>query len=478
MQVATLSALACILTLTGCPDPDPVDPDAGDYKDQPFQVWVADASANAVCVDSAGMVYATGMTTASGQGKGDVLRPGYPGGEAGYVVKIAPDGSVLRFTYLGGERTEGYAIAATDDGVIVGGATNDQSFPAKNAYQSAYHPGSSGNCFITYLGKDLKTIRYSTFIGGGSQHAGDSNDGSAVKTIRANPKTGEAVFLASSQDMDFPLGENGRCMIGRANSVGYDIYEMPYTYGYNLPPCWARVIIGRITRDGEYRGINVGGYEPDTTSGPLALGSDGSVYLGARCKSGGPLLWATTPGSYRTSIYQQGQTYFDGCAAKLSPSGSSLAYSTFIGGHAQNDMMAGCVDSAGQFILAGRTKASDYPVTSDAFQNKNNGSYDWTITRFNSAGSALVFSTYLGGSNGDAPSGIALDSQGRAWVCGYGGGGGFTSGAVVARLDFCTKTLDLIPLSGQDATDICLSSSHAILAITDGDSGQIRKLAQ
>lgn len=477
-QIKTLAVALCLFALTGCPKPDPSDPDVGDYADIEFQVWIVDATCNAVCVDSAGMVYATGMTTASGQGKGDVLRPDYPGGEAGYVVKYAPDGTRLRFTYLGGNRTEGYAIAATDDGVIVGGATNDPAFPTKNAYQPAYHPGSAGNCFVAYLGKDLKAIRYSTYIGGGSEHAPDSCDGSGVKTLRADPKTGEAVFLASSQDMDFPLGKDGLCLIGKAQGAGYQAIRQPYAYGYNLPPCWSRVIVGRIGKDGEYRGVNVGGYEPDTTSGPLALGSDGSVYLGARCKSGGPLLWATVPGSYRTTIYQQGQTYFDGCAAKLSSSGSMLAYSTFLGGHGQNDMMAGAVDSSGRFILAGRTKAGDYPVTADAFQSKLAGAYDWTITRLDSDGTALTFSSYLGGSGTDAPSSAALDSAGRLYICGYGGGGGLPSGAVLARLDLSAHALDLIPLSGQDAGDICLSRSHAILAITDGDNGQIRKISQ
>jgi hypothetical protein len=283
-----------------------------------------------------------------------------------------------------------------------------------NAFQDTYHPGSQANCFLTKLDTALKKMAYSTFAGGGSNHAADSANGSSIKTIRAKGTT--AYFIISSQDNDFPLGDDGVSIMGNPLLVGFNIWPMSCAYGCAMsPPVWSRVIVGQISKDGDYQATNFGGYQPESSSGALAV-DDNGVYIGARCKPGGPLLWATVYGSYRTTTIATNQSWFDGAAAKLNSNLRSPVWSSYLGGHGQNDFVSAVVD-AGCLILLGKTKATDYP-TKNPIQSKNAGDYDWTITKINGNGSALDFSTYLGSKGGDDPVEIRIDEQKRLWIVG------------------------------------------------------------
>ena len=118
----------------------------------------------------------------------------------------------------------------------------------------------------------------------------------------------------------------------------------------------------------------------------------------------------------------------DAFVAKLNASGSALVYSTFIGG---SDMEFGrriAIDAAGNAYLTGQTKSSNFPVTANAFDRTLNippncprcatDNTDGFVTKLNATGSALVYSTYLGGTEYDSPRGIAVDPGGNAYVIG------------------------------------------------------------
>ena len=391
------------------------DPDSGDYANAPFAVWLDNTTINAIDVGGDGFIYATGTTNNPGLGGGDggVWGADFTGNGSTFILKYAPDGQRLRGTYLATGKGEGITIDASGN-VIVGGSTNDPNWPTKNAFQDTYHPGSAGNCFVTKLGPGLKDMTYSTYIGGGSNHAGDSNDGSSVKTMVA--MDGTAYFIISSQDNDFPLGKNGLSIMGQPNDPGYSIWPMECAYGCNMsPPVWSRVIVGRMSPDGDYTGICLGGYEPDTTSGALAVDANG-IYTGCRFKWGGQLRFATSTGAYRTEAYQSGQSYFDCAASKISRDFDNLIYSTYIGGRNQNDLMSSVVKD-GCLILLGKTRSTDYP-TVNPIQGHNSGDYDWTITKLAGDGRSLIASTYYGTGGDDNPREICIDESGRLWIVG------------------------------------------------------------
>jgi hypothetical protein len=156
----------------------------------------------------------------------------------------------------------------------------------------------------------------------------------------------------------------------------------------------------------------------------LAVDSGGNVYLAGQA---GP-DFAVTPGAFQT-VSAGG---FDAFAAKLDPTGSSLLYSTFIGGSNDDSALDIAVDGSGNAHLCGETQSADFPATSQALQPAHaGGSFDAFALKLNAAGMTLNYATYLGGKNNDRGQGITLDSAGNAYVTGASDSGNFptTEGA-------------------------------------------------
>jgi hypothetical protein len=104
--------------------------------------------------------------------------------------------------------------------------------------------------------------------------------------------------------------------------------------------------------------------------------------------------------------------------AEINPAGSALVYSTYLGGGATDTGSSIAVDSSGNAFVTGQATAGDFPTTLGAFQTTFNGPSDAFVAEVNPSGSALYYSTYLGGSAADHGYGIALDSSENLYVTG------------------------------------------------------------
>ena len=109
----------------------------------------------------------------------------------------------------------------------------------------------------------------------------------------------------------------------------------------------------------------------------------------------------------------------DAFVAKLNAAGSALVYATFLGGDNYDKGYGIAVDSSGSAYVTGYTDSADFPTTPGSFDTTFNGISDAFMAKLNAPGSALVYSTFLGGGNEDAGRGIAVDSSGNAYVTGY-----------------------------------------------------------
>ena len=169
-----------------------------------------------------------------------------------------------------------------------------------------------------------------------------------------------------------------------------------------------------------------GGLDPNgaTAINAAAFDPAGNLYLaGSTSQTDFPV----TPGALITAINTAPAYVPKGFVAKLTPAGQqtppyTLAYSTLLGGQPSGNSLAAtyisalAVDSNGVVTVAGYTYASDFPVTSGAFQTQFQGAYsDGFITRLNAGGTGLIWSTLLGETT---PGGIALDSSGNVVVAG------------------------------------------------------------
>src|SRR5439155_5776765 len=92
--------------------------------------------------------------------------------------------------------------------------------------------------------------------------------------------------------------------------------------------------------------------------------------------------------------------------------------STYLGGNSEDGDWRIAVDASGNAYVAGFTSSSNFPTTAGTFQTTNGGDYDAFVTKLNPTGSALVYSTYLGGSSHEEGRGIAVDASATAYVDG------------------------------------------------------------
>jgi hypothetical protein len=200
----------------------------------------------------------------------------------------------------------------------------------------------------------------------------------------------------------------------------------------------------------------------------IAVASDGSVYVAGGTWSES---FVTTPGAFDTSHNGLRDIFI----TKLNPAGTEVLYSTFLGGMMQEEAVALALDANGNVTLTGWTTSTDFYTSDGAYDTEHNGGFwDTFVAQVNASGSAVTYSTFIGGDEDDKGTAVALDSSGRAYVTGYtrsanfpvtadaldnGYGGGTCSAtpcydAFIARLTASGNTLEYATFFGSDNEDV------------------------
>jgi len=368
--------------------------------------------ANAIAVDSSGNAYVTGYTASVDF---PVVNPvqGTPGGgtcsEDGtatpcfdaFVSKLNSTGTALVYsTYLGGSDEDyGASVAVDSSGdTYVAGYTYSTNFPVQNALQ----PNNAGgvDAFVTELSPDGASLIYSTYWGGSLDDVGT---GIAVDS------NGNAYLSGYTESTDFPVTS------GAFQTVYGDGAHNGFVVKFNS----GGAQVGYSTY--------LGG-SGDDYAYAAAVDSAGDAYVtGATNSTNFPTLNALQPNYAGGQCAVAPNTFpcFDAFISKLNPAGSALLFSTYLGGTGSDYGYAIALDSSHDAYITGYTTSQNFPITSGAFQSVFGGSYDVFVAKLNSSGSALGYSTYLGGSGTQVAYGIAVDSNGAAYVTGYNYGGNF-----------------------------------------------------
>jgi hypothetical protein len=156
----------------------------------------------------------------------------------------------------------------------------------------------------------------------------------------------------------------------------------------------------------------------------LALDAEGDAYVVGIADS---TDFPTTTGALQRINRGAAKHASNAFVTKLNPEGSALIYSTYLGGSGYNTIygdgaVAVALDSSRNAVIAGYATSTDFPVSKGAFQQTKHSTGEITsafLTELNDAGDQIVYSTYLGGSGDDIPSGLAVDESGNAYLAGY-----------------------------------------------------------
>jgi len=336
-----------------------------------------------IAVDGAGNAYVTGETGSIDFPTQNPWQPANAGGWDAFVAVLNPTGSGLVYsTYLGGSGYDGGNRIAVDGSgrAYVTGVTNSiDDFPTQNALQQNYGGGWT-DAFVAVLNPTGSGLVYSTYLGGSDW---DYGWGIAVDGA------GNAYVTGETDSIDFPTQNPWQ----PANAGGWDAFVAV------LNPTGSNLVYSTYLGGSDGEGGN-------------RIAVDG---IGRACVTG----WTDSSGDFPTqNAWQQGYGGAqDAFVTVFDPTGSGLVYSTYLGGSGWDSGEGIAVDDTGQVYVTGGTGSGDFP-TQDPLQVANAGDADVFVTVFNSSGSGLVYSTYLGGSGWDVGFAIAVDGAGNAYVTG------------------------------------------------------------
>ena len=338
----------------------------------------------AIAVDGSGNAYVTGFTSSTDFPSGNSIQNKFGGGTFdAFVTKINAAGSARVYsTYLGGDVTEqGTGIAVDGSGnAYITGFTNSYDFPTSKAIQSAFGLGAQ-DAFVSKIDAAGSTLVYSTYLGGG---ATDFGQGIAVDGA------GNVYVTGYTNSNDFPTNSALQTTNG---GIGYDAF------------------VTKINAAGSaYVYSTYLGGSGDEFGEGIAVDAAGNAYVtGITYSTNFP---TTNP------LQPNFGGFTDVFVTKINAAGSVRVYSTYLGGSGADVGTGIAVDGSGSAYVTGYTLSSDFPNKAPLQMGNGGAANDAFVSKINTAGSALVYSTFLGGTGDDRGAGIAVDRAGNAYVTG------------------------------------------------------------
>ena len=346
---------------------------------------VANDEGFGIAVDADGNAYIAGYTSSPDFPTQNPLQPS-PGGGLydAFVMKLNATGSqVVYSSYLGGsEDDRGHDIAVDTTGAIyVTGYTVSTDFPLQSPYQGT-HGGGVYDAFVTKISPQGNALVYSSYLGGLGD---DISNGIAVNS------KGEAHLTGQTRSTNFPTMQPLQSTLA---SINYDAFVTKFNAGGS----------------GLLYSTYLGGGSSDYGRAIDLLPYGNAVVCGLTSSNDFPTLNAAQ-NSLAGGV--------DGFVANLTIDLSGPGYRTYLGGSGNDYAEGVSVDADFTVVVAGYTFSTNFPTVNPYQASHAGGVRDLFATRFNTTGSVLVYSTYIGGSDEDYLFSSGLTSDGKLCLTGY-----------------------------------------------------------
>jgi len=360
--------------------------------------------AGGIAVDTAGNAYVTSSTWSDGTTEAFPVVAGSwnttNASQSAFVAKVNAAGTALVYCgYLGGGYPSGIAVDGSGNAYVTGRTTGGIAATA-GSWDTTFQGGSFDG-FLTKINAAGTAIVYSGYIGGGNS---DQGEGVAVDGSGNAYVVGYTTSLTSGSPANqFPVVAGS--------------WDVTYSGG-----SWPDAFVTKINAAGTarvYSGL-LGGTNPDEGRA-IAVDGSGNAYIMGYTSSDPASGFQVVAGSWDITFGGSADAF----AAKINPAGTALVYSGYIGGSGlENTSERGgiAVDGSGNAYVVGNTNstpASGFPVVAGSWDITYNTNTDTFVTKINPAGTALVYSGYIGGSDSDYGRGIAVDGSGNAYVTGW-----------------------------------------------------------
>ena len=437
-----------------------------------------DDRATALVVDAGGNVLVAGTTPSTNfPGTAGGAQPAYGGSFTdAFVARLSSNLTTLvQATYLGGSGSDGVNALAIDAGgnVLVAGYTGSIDFPGTTG---GAQPASGGGfeAVVARLSSNLTTLLQATYLGG------NGSDDALALAIDAG---GSVLVAGETESNDFPgttggaqpaKGTGGDAFVARLSSNLAALIQATYLGGnYNdqanalAIDAGGNVLVAGVAGSSNFPGT-VGGAQPANGGGindsfvarlsnnlatllqATYLGGSGNDRANALALDpGGNVLVAGVTNSTNfpgtTGGAQPVNGGGDGAfVARLSGNLTALVQATYLGGSLDDQATALAVDAGGNVLIAGFTHSGDFPGTAGGAQPLRGGGFvDAFVARLSSSLKTLVQATYLGGSDNEQATALALDAGGNVVVAGY-----------TASTNFPDTTGGAQPANGGGANDV------------------------
>jgi hypothetical protein len=430
----------------------------------------------AIAVDDAEAAYVTGVTFSADFAAGctapscTVLDATQGGSRDAFVTKLDPTGTALVYsTYLGGSSTDGgFGLAVDAAGAAyVTGHTSSADFTAGCTAPCTVLDATLGgdDAFVTKLDPMGTALLYSTYLGG----SGNIEEGHAI----AVDAVGAAYVTGNTTSADYTAGCTAPCTVLDATLDG---------------PLDGDAFVTKIDPTGTalLYSTYLGGSSSENGIG-IAVDPAGAAYVVGHTTSADFTAGCTAPCTVLDSTLNG---FTDAFVTKLNATGTALLYSTYLG---ESNREAGdgiAVDATGAAYVTGFTDSADFtagctpPCT--VLDATLDGTADVFVTKLDPTGTALDYSTYLGGTGSDFGAAIAVDAAGAAYITGITFSADFTAGctAPCTVLDatlgssadaFVAKISDVgaparLTLTPAAATNL-VNTQHCVTATVEDTSG-------